>query len=323
MKKKVLVTGGCGYIGSVLVKELLKSGYQVCVADRLDYGGDSVGAFIGDPDFRIEVGDLSDSLFRSKILAGIDYVIHLAATVGIGPCSKNQEESYLNNCKNTQKLASEAKKRGVKKFIFASTCSNYSSCTREQICNENTYVEAYDPYSRSKIDAEKYLLALNSNDFNVIIFRLATVYGISGRTRYCLLINHFTKQAYIDKKLEIYNGNFSRPYVHILDVCYGFLLALSETTSKVSGEIFNLGSNDANCSKIEIVNKIKKYIPDVCVNFEEDLTVQDLRDYVVDFTKIHRLLGFTPTKSIDDGIKDVLYVVKNNILKDRKELYNY
>ena len=323
MKKKVLVTGGCGYIGSVLVKELLKNGYQVRVADRLDYGGDSVGVFIGDPDFQIFVGDLTDNAFCSKILKGIDYVVHLAATVGIGPCSKDRENSYLNNCENTRKLALEAKREGVKRFIFASTCSNYSSCTRQYICTEDTYIESYDAYSGSKIDAEKHLLALNSNDFNVIIFRLATVYGISGRTRYCLLINHFTKQAYTDRNIEIYNGHFSRPYVHVLDVCHAFLLAINEKNEKISGEIFNLGSNDANCSKIEIINKIKKYIPDLCVKYEEDLSVSDLRDYVVDFSKINYLLGFNPTKNIDDGIQEILYVVKNNILKDRHELYNY
>lgn len=191
------------------------------------------------------------------------------------------------------------------------------------MCKEDTFIEPYDPYSKSKIDAEKCLLNLNSGNFNITIFRLATVYGISGRTRFCLLINDFTKQACLNKKLDIFNGNFSRPYVHVLDVSHVFCLALRAEAVKVAGEIFNLGSNDANCTKLQIVNKIKKYIPDLCVKYEEDFTVQDLRDYIVDFTKINKILGFVPTKNIDDGIKDILYVVQNGIVKDRKELYNY
>jgi nucleoside-diphosphate-sugar epimerase len=207
--KKVLVTGGAGYIGSVLVKILLQEGFNVTVFDNLSFGGESLLSFWGHPNFQFIKGDLLNENEVKKALKGISYVCHLAAIVGEPPCNKYPDQAIKVNWNASVRLYELCEAAKVERFIFASTCSNYGRMNdSEALLDEEAALNPISLYAETKVNFENYLLNLKDSTISRTILRFSTVYGVSPRLRFDLTVNEFTRDAALNKSLLIYGENF-------------------------------------------------------------------------------------------------------------------
>jgi nucleoside-diphosphate-sugar epimerase len=320
MKGKVLVTGGAGYIGSVLVRHLLQEGYHVRALDNLMYTGKSLLGCLGHPAFEFLYGDISNAALIEKVFDGMDQVVHLAAIVGDPASNKDIGLTRRVNQEASIKLIDKAVEQGISKFIFASTCSNYGVSDPESYATEEFPLKPLSPYAESKVAVEQYLAA-SDRSLNYTILRFATAYGVSPRMRFDLTINDFTMQMATKGYLMVYGKEFWRPYVHIMDIAPAVQLVL-EKPGKSYREVFNVGANHENYRKMDIVDIIARYVPNVKVEFQG--IGSDRRDYRVSFDKVKRVLGFSPMRTIENGIKEVLQVIQGRIITDfdNREYYN-
>ena len=242
---KVLITGGSGYIGSVLTPSLLAKGYEVCVIDNLMFGQTSLLACTQSRNFTFINGDVLDESLIKKEITKADIIIPLAALVGAPLCKKNPKLARMVNCEAIKKLADLASKEQI--FIYPNTNSGYGIGAQDSACDENSPLNPISEYGIDKVEAEKYLL----NKGNAITFRLATVFGVSPRMRLDLLVNDFTYRAYKDKFLVLFEEHFRRNYIHIKDVVKGFIHGI-ENYDKMKGQAYNMGLSRENkriCSK--------------------------------------------------------------------------
>lgn len=320
MKGRILVSGGAGYIGSVLAGHLLQEGYKVRVLDNLMYTGKSLLAVWEHPEFEFVYGDVNNAGLLENALNEIDYVVHLAAIVGDPASKKDIQLTRMVNCEASKKLIDQAVKRGNTKLIFASTCSNYGISTPGAWATEDSPLKPLSAYAESKVEIEKYLME-SDKSFDYTILRLATAYGVSPRMRFDLTINDFTMQMATKGYLMVYGREFWRPYVHIRDIARAIQLVL-EKPEESCREIFNVGDSRENYRKMDIIDVIKKYIPQAKIEFTG--TGHDLRDYKVSFDKIKQVLGFSITRNIEDGIKEVLRLIDSRLITDfeNKEYHN-
>jgi len=320
MKERILVTGGAGYIGSVLVGHLLQEGYRVRVIDNLMYPGKSLLAVWGHSEFDFVYGDVNDAELLESTLKEIDCVVHLAAIVGDPASKKDVQLTRRVNYEASQKLIDKAIGQESTRFIFASTCSNYGISTPGAYATEDFPLKPLSPYAESKVEGEKYLME-TAKTFNYTILRFATAYGVSPRMRFDLTINDFTMQMVTKGYLMVYGKEFCRPYVHIRDIAHAIQLVL-EKPEESHREIFNVGDNRENYRKMDIVEVIKKYIPQAKIEFTG--AGYDLRDYKVSFDRIKQVLGFSSTRNIEDGIKEVLRLIDSRLIIDfeSKEYHN-
>ncbi|MEX2007733.1 MAG: NAD(P)-dependent oxidoreductase [Candidatus Levyibacteriota bacterium] len=309
---KILVTGGAGYLGSVLVGKLLERGHEATVLDALMFGGESILPFIYNKKFTFIKADVRKVETLSDSFEGIDAVFHLAALVGEPACSPNPILTKQINHESTVRVAEVAREKGIKRFIFSSTCSNYGVSNLNDLATEESPLNALSLYAETKIDAEKDLLKLSNDKFSVTILRLATIFGLSPRMRFNLLINEMVREAFVKKRLLLYKEEAWRPYTHTEDAAEALIAVLDADGTKVESEIFNVGTE--NYQKIELVNIIKKYVPDVIVDKQGGLP--DNRDYRVSFEKIKRVLGFVPKRKVTDGIDEMFWAVKNNVFSN-------
>ena len=320
MKGKMLVTGGAGYIGSVLVGHLLQKGYSVRVLDNLMYTGKSLLAYWEHPEFEFIYGDVNNAELLENALEETDYVVHLAAIVGDPASKKDVQLTRRVNCEASKKLIDKAVDQGIIKFIFVSTCSNYGISSPETYATEESPLRPLSPYAESKVEVEKYLME-STKTFDYAILRLATAYGVSPRMRFDLTVNDFTMQMAIKGYLMVYGKEFWRPYVHISDIARAIRLVLKKPGGS-HREVFNVGDNRENYRKIDIVNMIAKYVPHAKVEFKG--SGNDPRDYKVSFDKIKQVLGFSISRNVEDGIKEVLRLIDSKVITDfeNKEYYN-
>lgn len=320
MKGRVLVTGGAGYIGAVLVERLLQEGYSVRVIDNLMYTGKSLLPVLGCPQFEFVYGDVSNVELLEKVLKETRYVVHLAAIVGDPASKKDIQLTQRVNCEASKKLIDKAVDQGIIKFIFVSTCSNYGISAPETYATEESPLKPLSPYAESKVEVEKYLVE-SATGLNYTILRFATAYGVSPRMRFDLTINDFTMQMATKGCLTVYGKEFWRPYVHISDIARAIQLVL-EKPKESHRQVFNVGDNRENYRKMDIVDMIAKYVPQARIEFEG--TGYDPRDYKVSFDKIRQVLGFSTSRSIEDGIKEVLSLIDSKIITDfdNREYYN-
>lgn len=316
---KVLVTGGAGYIGSVLVRQLLNKGYQVRVIDSLKFGGDALYDVMLNPNFEFMRGDIRHPEEVKKALEGVDAVAHLAAIVGDPACKKFSEEAREVNWDASVALFKAAEKAGIKRFVFASTCSNYG-----KMPDPNSFVTESSPlnpvslYAELKVRFEKFLLEENKNSSMCCTsLRFSTVYGFSPRIRFDLTVNEFTRNATIQGEQEIWGQQFWRPYCHVDDLARSVVLVLESPEEKVRANVFNVGSTDENYNKGMIIAEVCKVVPGVKVNFVE--SSEDPRDYRVNFDKIKNELGYTITKKVPQGVKEIYTLLKTGIVKDSFE----
>ena len=313
---KVLVTGGAGYIGSVLVRRLLHKGYAVRAFDSLKFGGDALYDVMLHPSFEFMKGDIRNADEVAKALEGIDAIAHLAAIVGDPACKKYSEEANATNWDGSVALFEAAEKAGVKRFVFASTCSNYGKMPDpDSFVIETSRLNPVSLYAELKVKFEKYLLE-DRKDTKICstALRFSTVYGFSPRIRFDLTVNEFTRNAVINGEQEIWGQQFWRPYCHVDDLANSVVLVLESPEEKVRANVFNVGSTEENYNKGMVIAEVCKVVPNVKVHFVE--SSEDPRDYRVNFDKIKNELGFTITKKVPDGVKEIYTLLKTGIVTD-------
>ena len=313
---KILVTGGAGYIGSVLVRQLLKKGYKVRVMDSLKFGGDALYDVMLHPNFEFLKGDIRNKDDVQKALKEIDGIAHLAAIVGDPACKKFSEEAEETNWKGSVALFEAAEQAGVKRFVFASTCSNYGKMPDpDQFVTEDSELNPVSLYARLKVKYEKYLIEerKNSNICSTAL-RFSTVYGFSPRIRFDLTVNEFTRNATIKGQQEIWGAQFWRPYCHVDDLARAVVLIFESDENNVCSRVFNVGSTEENYNKGMIIEEVCKVLPDTKVNYIE--MNEDPRDYRVNFDRIKNELGYKITKKVPDGIKEIYTLLNTGIIID-------
>lgn len=311
---KVLVTGGAGYIGSVLVRQLLNKGYKVRAFDSLKFDGDALYDVMMHSNFEFMKGDVRNADEVKKALHGIDAIAHLAAIVGDPACKKFSDEANETNWTASVNLFEAAEKAGIKRFVFASTCSNYG-----KMADPDSYVTETSPlnpvslYAQLKVQFEKYLIEerKNSNICSTAL-RFSTVYGFSPRIRFDLTVNEFTRNAAVHREQEIWGAQFWRPYCHVDDLARSIVLVFETREEKVRANVFNVGSTEENYNKGMIIEEVCKVVPNVKVNYVE--MNEDPRDYRVNFDKIKNELGYTITKKVPQGIKEIYTLLKTGII---------
>jgi nucleoside-diphosphate-sugar epimerase len=311
-KINILLTGGAGYIGSVLVRRLLRNGYKVTVIDSLRRGGESLIDLYEYSDFNFIKGDIRDEKTIREVLNGINVVVHLAAIVGEPACNREPKDAFEINQVATINLFDKSRERKVTRFIFSSTCSNYGLF--EGVATEDSPVNPTSIYASTKIEAEKYLLGHKSLTIHPIILRFATVFGPSLNLRLDLLLHEFVRDAIVKKELNIYGPEFWRPFVHVQDVCKAIIDCIEAPLDKVSYQIFNVGGNENNIKKIEIAKLITKHISDVKINVLG--ADRDLRNYYVSFNKISEVLGYRITRTVEDGILEIKKIFNQGMIND-------
>lgn len=313
--KKVLVTGGAGYIGSVLVRLLLNRGYKVRVLDRLMFGGDSIVELLNNENFEFIKGDIRDKKDVQKAMENIDYIAHLAAIVGDPACAREPELAYDVNVNGSKLLYEMANKNNVKKFIFASTCSNYGKMKDSNAyVDETSELRPVSLYAKTKVEVEEYLLSQNrQNITKPTCLRFSTVYGISPRIRFDLTVNEFTKELILGRELVVFGEQFWRPYCHVVDLARS-VISVIESDNRTDFNVYNVGDTSENYQKQMIVQEILKQIPNGKVKYvKKD---EDPRDYKVSFEKIKRELGFKITKKVPDGIKQIIYSITTGLISN-------
>jgi len=312
----VLITGGAGYIGSLLTYNLLASSYKVRVFDNLMYGGESLLGAYHNPNFEFIKGDIRNKLEVENAIKGCEVVVHLAAIVGYPVCKANPDAAIAINREATKQLVDICQNHIISRFVFASTYSNYGRSEDEKPVTEASPLLPQSLYAETKIDAEKYILSKASNGFPAVVLRFATVFGVSPRTRFDLMVNQFTAEAVIKKKLVVYQPEFQRSFVHVQDVTRAIQLALELPGEKVAGEIFNVGGDLLNYTKRELANLVQKIVGGVQLEFIEAGYDGDMRSISVSYNKIKNQLGFRTTKEIDDGIVEVKNAIDQGVIAD-------
>jgi nucleoside-diphosphate-sugar epimerase len=314
--KKVLVTGGAGYIGSVLVRILLDNGYNVRAFDSLKFGGDALYDVSQNANFEFMKGDIRNEADVDKALQGIDYVAHLAAIVGDPACSKFSDEAKEVNDIASVALFERAEKAGVKRFVFASTCSNYGKMSDpNSFVDENSELRPVSLYAELKVKFENYLLNVKKEaKMCATALRFSTVYGYSPRIRFDLTVNEFTRNVCMTGEQEIWGPQFSRPYCHVDDLARAVMLIMESPEEKVRANVFNVGDTKENYSKRMLMEEIQKQLPDVKAIYVDK--TEDPRDYRVNCDKIKNELGFTITKKVPDGIGEIIKLMKSGIITD-------
>ena len=313
---KVLVTGGAGYIGSVLVSQLLEKGYKVRALDSLKFGGDALYEVMLNPNFEFIKGDIRNTKDVETALKDIDAVAHLAAIVGYPACKKYSDEAHETNWNGSVALFEAAEKAGIKKFVFASTCSNYGKMPDpDSFVTETSELRPVSLYAELKVKFEKYILEERKNSkMCATSLRFSTVYGFSPRIRFDLTVNEFTRNATINGEQEIWGAQFWRPYCHVEDLARAVIVVLETDNAKVKSEVFNVGSTDENYNKGMIIEEVCKVVPNVKVNYVD--MNEDPRDYRVNFDKIKSQLGYSITKKVPDGVKEIYTLLKTGVVTD-------
>jgi len=297
-KQKILLTGGAGYIGSVLTKSLLDEDYEVKVLDNFRYNQTSLLDCCFQENFQLIRGDCRQKEKLVKALDGVDIIIHLAALVGAPVCDKEPEDAKTTNLEATKLLLSL--KSSQQKILFPCTNSGYGIGEQGKFCTEEAPLRPITLYGKTKVEAEKEILKAG----NSISFRLATVFGVSPRMRLDLLVNNFVYIAFKERHLELFESHFKRNYIHIRDVARVFLHGI-ENFENMKNEAYNVGLSDANISKLELCQTIKKHISDFTFVESAKGKDPDKRDYIVSNEKIESR-GFKPKFSLDDGIDELI-----------------
>ena len=311
--KKIIVTGGAGYIGCHVVEELIKSNYHVVVIDRMSFDDNSLNSVKGNKNLTIIKDDLRNLNNLQDCLDGSEAVIHLAALVGEAACNISEEDSISTNYDATIKLCDLARKHKVNKFIFMSTASSYGVQDTNEIANEKTKLNPVSLYAKTKIDCENDLLKKFSDDIEITIFRPSTVYGHSSRMRFDLILNHLVLDAFLKNEIKVFGPEMVRPLMWVGEPARVYKKVIESDDSKFRSEIFNMGYDNENYKKIDIAKLVQS-------NFFKNINMEiidkdkDLRSYRLDFSKMKKFFNLEPgsnllkaTKIIFDNIGSKKY----------------
>lgn len=309
--RRVLILGGAGYLGSVMVGQLLRHGFAVRVLDAFLFGDRSLNEFQQHPDFEVAYGDVRSSRAAKRSMSACDAVIHLAAIVGDSACDKQKDLALEVNCTATPMLADAARESGVHRFMFASSCSVYG--VSEGLLDESAPLKPLSLYAQTKQNSERALLAAKASDFAPTILRLGTLFGLSPRMRFDLIVNMFVAQAASSGRITVWNGEQWRPFLHVHDAVCAFMACLNATPASVSGQIFNVGSPALNCQIRTLGEEVVQLIPDTRLCTIEN---EDRRNYRVSFEKIQNVLGFRCRKNLAFGIEEIYASLRSRTATD-------
>ena len=300
--EKILITGGAGYIGSMLTTKLIEKGYRVTVIDSLQFSKNSLNHLFAHKNFKFIYGDVRNKNLIKKNIKKHNIIIPLAALVGAPLCEKYKKEAKEVNFGSIKYMLKIVNKK--QKIIFPTTNSGYGIGQKEKYCDENSPLNPISFYGKTKTEAEKIVLEFE----NSICFRLATVFGHSYRMRTDLLVNNFVYNALKFKKLKLYEPHFRRNYIHIIDVVRAFIFAI-KNFNKLKSNTYNLGLSSANLTKLMLAKKIKKQFKEVKISIIRNRKDPDQRDYFVSNKKIEKK-GFKPIISLEEGIAELLNVLR-------------
>ena len=301
MKKKILITGGAGYIGSKLATKLVNIGYEVTVVDILKFSGKSLNHLFTNKNFHFIKGDVRNKKLIKKLIVKSEFIIPLAALVGAPLCEKYKSEAIAVNLNSIKYLLAEASKK-QKKIIYLTTNSGYGVGEKNKHCDETSPLRPISLYGRTKVESEKIVM----NYENSIAFRLATVFGYSYRMRTDLLVNNFVFKSLQERKLTLFEPHFRRNYIHVNDVVDGILFSI-KNFNKLKSNIYNLGLSSANLTKYMLAKRIKNQLKFLKINIIHNKKDPDQRDYYVSNKKIEKK-GFKAKTSIDSGIRELINV---------------
>lgn len=300
MAERVLVTGGLGYIGSVLCEHLLREGHTVTALDSLMYGMGQQGLFhlCAHPSFDFIRGDVRDEQVMREAVRDADVIIHLAAIVGAPACERDPILATSVNLDSARSLARLCSPQQL--VIYPNTNSGYGVTSGQQYCTEDSPIRPISLYGKTKVEAERVLLERR----RTVSFRLATVFGMSPRMRLDLLVNHFVHAAFTEGYLVLFEKDFKRNFVHVRDVADCFLHAMRHA-DQMGGQAYNLGLDAANLSKEELALKVKDQLPNFYIHFAPIGQDPDKRNYMVSNQRL-RETGFEARRSLEDGIRELI-----------------
>lgn len=311
---KILVSGGAGYIGSVLTSCLLHAGHSVRVLDALLFGGEALLNVCHEPNFDFVRGDIRNADLVTQALEGVDAVVHLAAIVGEPACNKYPDLARATNLDATICLVDLAKGKGVSRFIFTSTCSNYGISDTSSLADEQAPLNPISLYSETKVAAEKYVMGVASDAFSATVLRLATAYGLSSRMRFDLLVNELVRDAVSRKWVVMYGPQSWRPFAHVKDIARAFQAVLEAPPQVVSGTVFNVGADSENYRKVDLMRLMQKHIPYADIEIME--RKGDPRNYRVSFGKIAQALNYRTTKTVEQGIVEISNAITAGLISE-------
>jgi nucleoside-diphosphate-sugar epimerase len=310
-----LVTGGSGYIGALLVRELLEAQREVRVLDSLLHGQEDIAAEQERAGVEVIRADIRDAQARRRALAGADAVVHLAAIVGDPACGRDPELSNEVNVQATEALVADAGEAGVQRLVFASTCSNYGRMADPTVpIAEDGELRPVSLYAEQKVSMEKLILGGRQSSVKPTCLRFATVYGVGRRMRFDLTVNEFTRDLWNDRELEVFGEQFWRPYIHVRDAGRAVRTVLEAPPEKVAGNVFNAGRSGENYRKLDLVEEIGKQVDRGKVSYVK--RDEDPRDYKVSFDKIRAELGFETLMTVPDGIAEIIAALDANAFGD-------
>ncbi len=310
--RSVLVIGGAGYIGSALLPKLLDKGYKVRLLDLLLYGTEPIEGLMNHPRLEVVQADFRAIDKVVEAIRGMDAVIHLGAIVGDPACALDEELTIEVNLMATRMIAEVAKGSGVNRFIFASTCSVYGAS--DELLEERSILNPVSLYARSKIASERVLSRLADENFAPTLLRFGTIYGLSGRTRFDLVVNLLTAKAIVEGRITVSGGDQWRPFVHVDDAALAVFKALEAPLPAVHNKVFNVGSNDQNYTISQVGEAIQRLVPTAeLIDIEFD---GDRRNYRVNFSKVQQALGFVPQWNLERGINQVVDAIRSGKVAD-------
>lgn len=301
----VLIVGGAGYIGNEVVRQLLAANRSVRVLDRLVYGQSALKDYLKHPLFELIEGDATDISKLTTAMYGASSVVHLAGLVGDPACAVDENMTRHLNIITTRMVKEIAKSFGIRRFVFASSCSVYG--VSDLVLDEEGETNPVSLYAQTKVDSEKELLADAGSGFQPVILRFATVFGHSARPRFDLVTNLFTAQAFTDGKIRVFGPGQWRPFIHVRDVARAVIFALNARSELVAGEIFNVGDDSLNTTIGELANVVQKVVSAVRpVDIEVNGDFKDARNYAVSFEKIRTRLGYKAQTTLAEGVAEIL-----------------
>ena len=310
--KRILVIGGAGYLGSVLVHQLLDRGYGATVFDSLMYGDESIRDLYSHPRFRLVRADLRDTEEVRSASSDADAVVHLGALVGDPACALDAELAREINLKATEYVATIARGLGIRRFIFASTCGAYGAS--DGLVDEDSPLEPVSLYAQTKTDAEALLLSMTDSSFRPIIFRFGTFYGASSRARFDLVVNLLVANAVVERRITISGGSVWRPFIHVADGADAIIRCIETSEDIIRHQVFNVGSDDENYTLGAIGDIVAAAVPGVRIDVTDG--EKGAANYRVAFTRVKEELGFVPSRTVADGVAEIKGALENGAIGD-------
>ncbi len=314
-ERQILVIGGAGYIGSALLENLLNAGHYVRLLDLMVFGDEPIKHVAGHPNLEIMHGDFRHVENVVEALQGCDTVVHLGAIVGDPACALDEDLTIDINLSATRMIGELSKAAGIERFIFASTCSVYGAC--DELLDERSMVRPISLYGQTKLASERVLWQMATDKFKPTVVRFSTIYGLSGRTRFDLVVNLLTAKAKIEGKITVFGGDQWRPFVHVEDAAAAVARIVEAPGEIVGNQIFNVGSNEQNYTITQIGELVHQQVvgAELLINTEDT----DKRNYRVKFNKIKNQLDFEPKWTVEQGIQQVLEAIACGDVEDYQD----